>query len=404
MITVCDTPSMLRIGLTGGIGAGKSSVSARLAARGAVVIDADRLAREVVEPGTSGLAAVVEAFGPDVLTAEGALDRPALAAVVFADPTARQTLNAIVHPLVGARTYERMRQAGEDAMVVHDVPLLVENGLGPSYHLVVVVHADEDVRVDRLRRDRAMPAEQARARIDAQATDEQRRAAADVWLDNGGSLRTLENAVNQLWDDRLLPYQENLRARRPATRSGQAEIVPSDPTWPAQAERVLGKLRAALGETAVRVDHIGSTSVPGLAAKDILDLQVSVRAIADADAAANTFADAGFPAVQRIRSDEPKPIEPDPARWAKRYHNNADPGRQVNLHVRVVGWPNWRYALLFRDWLRADADARGAYERHKLALAADFPDYAGYAEAKEPWFDQALPKAEEWAARTGWSA
>lgn len=395
---------MLRIGLTGGIGAGKSAVSGRLAARGAVVIDADRLARAVVEPGTPGLAAVRKAFGDDVITSDGALDRPALAKIVFGDEARRKELNAIVHPLVGARTAELMHAAGPTAVVVHDVPLLVENGLAPAYHLVVIVHAPEDTRIDRLQRDRGMSTDEARARIASQATEEQRRVVADVWLDNGGSRADLEKSVDALWDDRLVPYGDNITAKRQAERSGRAEIVPYDPTWPAQAQRIADKLRAALGDRAVRVDHIGSTSVPGLAAKDILDMMVSVRSIEDADAIADTLSDAGFPRHPRIRSDDPKPTDPDPAHWAKRYHNNADPGRTVNLHVRVEGWPNWRYALLFPDWLRANPDARADYERHKIALAAEHGSYGAYAEAKEPWFGRALPMAEAWANQAGWSA
>ena len=147
---------MLKVGLTGGIGAGKSEVSRLLAGYGAVLVDADRIAREVVEPGTPGLAAVVEAFGEDVLTAEGALDRPKLGTIVFADPAKLQTLNAIVHPLVGARSAELEAAAGPDAIVVHDVPLLAENGLAPLYDLVVVVDAaprDAAGAADRAARD-----------------------------------------------------------------------------------------------------------------------------------------------------------------------------------------------------------------------------------------------------------
>jgi dephospho-CoA kinase len=176
---------VLRIGLTGGIGSGKSTVSALLAARGAVVIDADRIAREVVEPGTAGLAAVVEAFGAGVLTGDGSLDRSALAAVVFADPEARKRLDGIVHPLVRARSAELAASAPDDAVVVHDVPLLVETGQAGAYDLVLVVQADPEIRVDRLVR-RGLTEEDARARIAVQATDEQRRAAADVVLVNDG--------------------------------------------------------------------------------------------------------------------------------------------------------------------------------------------------------------------------
>lgn len=195
---------MLRIGLTGGIGSGKSTVAGLLAARGARVIDADRIAREVVEPGTPGLDAVVGAFGAGVLTAEGALDRPALAAVVFADPDARRRLDGIVHPLVRARATELVAAAPPDAVVVQDVPLLVETGQAASYDLVLVVQADPATRVRRLV-GRGLSEDDARARIAAQATDEQRRAVADVVLDNSGTVEELEAQVDRFWAERVAP-------------------------------------------------------------------------------------------------------------------------------------------------------------------------------------------------------
>ncbi len=195
---------MLRIGLTGGIGSGKSTVAGLLAARGARIVDADRIAREVVEPGTPGLEAVVVAFGQEVLTPEGALDRPALAAVVFADPDARRRLDGIVHPLVRARATELVAAAPPDAVVVQDVPLLVETGQAGSYDLVLVVEADLDTRVRRLV-GRGLSEEDARARIAAQASDEQRRAVADVVLDNSGSVEDLEAQVDRFWAERVAP-------------------------------------------------------------------------------------------------------------------------------------------------------------------------------------------------------
>ncbi|MEW2415929.1 dephospho-CoA kinase [Streptomyces sp. NPDC046866] len=192
---------MLRVGLTGGIGAGKSEVSRLLAGYGAVVVDSDRIAREVVEPGTPGLTAVVEAFGESVLTPEGALDRPRLGSIVFADQEKLKTLNAIVHPLVRARSAELEAAAGDGAIVVHDVPLLAENGLAPLYDLVVVVDASPQTQLARLTALRGMPEHEARARMAAQATREQRLAVATLVIDNDGPLEALEPQVRAVWKE-----------------------------------------------------------------------------------------------------------------------------------------------------------------------------------------------------------
>jgi dephospho-CoA kinase len=190
---------VLRVGLTGGIGAGKSEVSARLAAQGAVVIDADAIAREVVEPGTEGLAEVVEAFGPEVLLPDGRLNRPRLGEIVFGDPELRAKLNTIVHPRVGARMAELEGEAAPRAIVVHDVPLIAEGGRTDAYDLVVVVDAPPRVQIDRLVRRRGMTREQAKARMAAQASREQRLAIGDIVIDNSGSLTELDRQVGDLW-------------------------------------------------------------------------------------------------------------------------------------------------------------------------------------------------------------
>lgn len=191
---------MLKVGLTGGIGAGKSEVSRLLVSYGAVLVDADKIAREVVEPGTPGLYAVVDAFGPGVLTADGRLDRPKLGALVFADDDKRATLNAIVHPLVRARSVELESAAGEEDIVVHDVPLLVESELTGLYDMVVVVDASPGTQLDRLVRLRGMAESEARSRMAAQATRERRTAAADVVIDNDGPLEKLEPQVRAVWE------------------------------------------------------------------------------------------------------------------------------------------------------------------------------------------------------------
>ncbi|MFD9380760.1 dephospho-CoA kinase [Streptomyces sp. NPDC059999] len=192
---------MLKVGLTGGIGAGKSEVSRLLAGYGAVVVDADRIAREVVEPGTPGLAAVVAAFGESVLAPDGTLDRPRLGSLVFTDAEKLRTLNAIVHPLVGARSAELEGAAGSDAIVVHDVPLLTENGLASLYDLVVVVDASPDTRLARLTARRGMTEDEARSRMAAQATREQRLAIATLVIDNDGPLEALEPQVCKVWEE-----------------------------------------------------------------------------------------------------------------------------------------------------------------------------------------------------------
>lgn len=188
----------MRVGLTGGLGAGKSTVAALLAKHGAVVIDADVLAREVVRAGTPGFDAVVERFGPDVVGADGELDRARLAEIVFGDDAARDALNGIVHPLVAQRSAELMAGAAHGATVVYDVPLLVENDLRDGFDVVVVVEADIATRLRRLAA-RGLSDEQAQARMAAQASDEQRRAVADEVVRNDGDRARLAADVERLW-------------------------------------------------------------------------------------------------------------------------------------------------------------------------------------------------------------
>src|SRR6201999_365658 len=218
---------MLRIGLTGGIGAGKSALSATVAECGGIIVDGDVIAREVVQPGTDGLAALVEAFGDDILQPDGSLDRPALAAKAFADDEARQKLNGIVHPLVGNRRAEIIASVPQDSVVVEDIPLLVESGMAPLFPLVVVVHADVELRVRRLVDQRGMPEDDARARIAAQADDEQRRAVADIWLDNSGTQQDLVERAHDVWNNRIVPFAHNLSTGQIAR--APARLVPPDP-------------------------------------------------------------------------------------------------------------------------------------------------------------------------------
>jgi dephospho-CoA kinase len=202
---------VLRVGLTGGIGAGKSEVARRLKAQGAVLIDADAIARQVVAPGTEGLAAVTAAFGEGILRPGGELDRERLGQIVFADQALLARLNAIIHPLVGARMAELERTASQGAIVVHDVPLIAENNLASAYDLVVVVDAPDHVRLERLTRRRPMTEEQARARMAAQAGRAERLAIADLVVDNSSSLGELDRQVGDLWTE----LQRRARLRDP---------------------------------------------------------------------------------------------------------------------------------------------------------------------------------------------
>ena len=190
---------MTRVGLTGGVASGKSTVSAILAELGAVVIDADLLAREVVAPGTEGLAAVVEEFGADVLGADGGLDRPRLGALVFGDPERRRALEAIIHPRVRARAAEIEAAAPADAVVVHDIPLLAETGQAASFEAVVVVDVPVEVQVDRMVRIRGMSEAGARARIRAQADRDARLAIATYVVENTGDLDELRARVEEVY-------------------------------------------------------------------------------------------------------------------------------------------------------------------------------------------------------------
>lgn len=400
---------MLRIGLTGGIGAGKSTVSATFAECGGIVVDGDVISREVVEPGTEGLAKLVDAFGAQILRADGALDRPALAAIAFSDEERRQALNGIVHPLVAHRRSELIAAAADDAVIVEDIPLLVESHMAPMFPLVVIVHADPEVRVRRLIEHRGFSEADARARIAAQATDEQRREVADVWLDNTGSAGELVERARDLWYQRIMPFAHNIATRTPAPHSSVP--VPPDPTWQEQAARIVNRLNTTCGHRAVRIDHIGSTAVPGMDAKDVIDVQITVASIDVVDELTEDLLRAGYPRVESVTTDVPKldarstdrrfDHDADPALWHKRFHASGDPGRPTNIHVRVDGWPNQQFALMFVDWLTANAGVQADYLAVKRA-AAQHRDASRYAEAKEPWFLDSYRRAWAWADATGW--
>jgi dephospho-CoA kinase len=396
---------MLRVGLTGGIGSGKSTVAQRFRELGAVVIDADQLAREVVAVGSTGLVAVRERFGDVVVAADGALDRGALGEIVFADPQARKDLEGITHPLIRARTRSLVESAPPEGVVVHDVPLLVEKQMAADYHLAVAVGAEEDIRVARLTAGRGLTEADARARMAAQASDQERRAGTDVWLDNNGSAAGLMAQVDALWRDRLLGFNANLISGSRSAQPEKPTLVTYDDSWPSMAALLIRRITTALGDSAVAVEQIGSTSVPGLTAKDVIDLQITVRRLSDADVPTfvKALADMGFPRVEQDHQDAVHSWAPDPSSWRKRFHGSSDPGRVANVHVREHGSAGWESSLLFRDWLVANPTEREGYDDLKRTLASTAATISDYSHAKEPWIASALERARLWARHTGWT-
>lgn len=396
---------MLRVGLTGGIGSGKSTVAMLLREWGAVVTDADRVAREIVEPGMPSLAAIAQRFGPSVIQSDGTLDRAALAAVVFPDPEALRALEAITGPAITARVAMLRGSVPADRIDVYDMPLLVEKGLWVHDHLTIVVGADAEVRVTRLVGQRGLCVADARARIAAQANDAQRRAAADAWIDNGGSREATEAQVRRLWDERLVPYDRNvrdgIRARRPDTPT----LAEPDPAWADAGARVVARLAAALPGQGIRVDHIGSTSVTDLVAKDVIDVQIGVPHLADADTGG--FREAlrriGYLGVADHVQDHPHPVKAPATQWQKRFFGGCDPGRIVHVHVREIGSAGWEFALAFRDWLRSEPAIREEYAALKRQLAAQSATTRGYTESKEPWFETTYPRVQEWMREARWT-
>lgn len=378
---------MLRIGLTGGIGAGKSTIAEQFRERGVPVIDADEIAREIVEPGEPALASLVSEFGEQILHPDGTLNRGGLAVVAFSDPQSTARLNAIMHPAIAERTRAHYDRHADASIVVHDVPLLVENSMTRLYHLAVLVDTPADVRLTRLVDSRGMDPADAQKRIGAQASDAERLAACDVVIDNSGTPEAARAAFTTMFEKRIQPFADNLAAGRTAERSG-VELVPAGERHGQTARRLSSRISHALTEAGLpdaEVEHIGSTSVPGLLAKDIIDLQVLTRSDADWDAAAQALTAAGYPQHHMEAFDD----WDDAGHVPKRFHRNADPGQPVNVHVRTRGSLSARFAAHFAQRLRTDAALRADYEGTKKRLAEQHLDdrsTSRCAETKEPFF------------------
>ncbi len=215
----------------------------------------------------------------------------------------------------------------------------------------------------------------------------------------------LRNAVDQLWENRLLPFSRNKAAPRPKHRKGPAVMSPPDPAWPATAARTAERILRT-SPLIVRVDHIGSTSIPGLPAKNVIDLQVAVANVSDLDQVSVHLTAAGYPAVPGKWWDAPTSYQPDPEQWAKHLHANSDPGQHVNIHVRVVGSAGWFYTLSFRDWMRSDARHVYCYAAEKQRIASKYANDVNalnYAAEKKLWFrDYVEPQLYAWVDLNGW--
>jgi dephospho-CoA kinase len=286
-------------------------------------------------------------------------------------------LNGIVHPLIRRRTDELVREAPSDAVVIQDIPLLVEGNMAPAFPLVIVVDANEEERVSRLVGSRGMPESDARARIAAQADAPARRAAADVWLDNSGAPRDLLPLIDRLWRDRLVPFEQALRAGGPIA-DAPVTLVQTDPTWPEQAAKLVRRIQRMLGDDANRVDHVGSTSVPELDARDVLDLQLTISASAVRDDLPARLREGGF--VPSGRHD---------------VFESADPGRAAVIRVVSENGSEHHDGRLIRDWLRNDDGARREYLELKRR-AVKTGDINEYAAAKAAWFEAVWARALEW--------
>jgi dephospho-CoA kinase len=394
--------------VTGGIGSGKSTAARLLGELGAVVIDADQVARDVVAPGQPALAAIREAFGEQVIRADGSLDRAGLAAIVFPSPDQLAVLEAITGPAIAERVARLRADVSRDDVSVFDMPLLVEHGLWVHEHLNVVVGVDAETRIRRLVDQRGLGEQDVRARIATQASDADRRAVADVWVDNNGTPQELAAQVDLLWHERIVPFNENVLGGIRSLRPEIAAVVEPRADWTARGRRLVAKLEAALdGITGVtEVEHIGSTAVPDLVAKDVIDLQVGVSSltVADSDAFRASMRAAGFAESPGNTQDAPHPAGSDPEAWAKRFYGSCDPANVAHVHVRSAESPGWEFALLFRDWLRAAPGERAAYAAEKRRLLDLDPRTIAYVEAKEPWFAAAYDRAQAWARESGWRA
>jgi dephospho-CoA kinase len=398
---------MLRVGLTGGIGSGKSTVARRLGELGAAVVDADVVAREIMEPGQPVLQQVRERFGDEVIRADGTLDRAGLAALVFTDPEALAALDAITGPAIAERIAEQRHTMPAGVVSVQDMPLLVERGLWVREHVSIVVETHLETRVRRLVEQRGLDEADVRNRIAAQASDAQRRAACDVVLANDATREDLVSAVDRLWESRLRPWNENLVQSRHSRRPERGAVVAPRDDWAPRGARLVAKVAHALRDvaTVTDIEHVGSTSVPHLLAKDVLDLQVGVRELAAADAPEFRAAmrAAGLLPFDHITGDTPHPSGAEPDGWRKRVYGSTDPKEIAHVHVRENDSPAWRFALLFRDWLVHDPSERDRYSAEKRRLVGLHDTTSAYAEAKEPWFAEAFARAQAWAAETNWT-
>jgi dephospho-CoA kinase len=298
----------LRIGLTGGIGAGKSTVAALLAEKGAAIVDADAVAREVVEPGEPALQALVREFGPQVVDDDGALDRQALAAAAFVSAERTAALNAIMHPAIAARTQERFAALAASPVVVHDVPLLVEKRMGAAYHLCVLVDVPAPLRLDRLVRSRGLDREDAQRRIAQQADDAQRYEECDAVLDNAGEPAALRRAFDALWTERIEPFALALDSGRAQPAAEGPEGEPTTEAEAAVRAHAPARLRRRL-EHCLAAAGAGAETLSAVTAEP-LGFRLETEGLGGAEAVEGALRGGGWLAADRGLRVFADPVQP----------------------------------------------------------------------------------------------
>lgn len=377
---------MIKIGLSGGIGSGKSTVVKMLSSCGAYIIDSDKLAREVVEPGTPGLHSIVEHFGEKVLAESGELNRNALSAIVFQSDEARKVLNSITHPRIAQRTQQLIEEAPRDSIIVHDTPLLVELNLGVFYDAVIIVWASMETRLHRLQKYRDMPQEEALSRIHAQTSDEIRSQTADVVIDNNSTVEAARAQVYDLFYHYLVPWRDHLIEGEPLSMPiSLVSHQGKNPIAPKIIARLWTLLHSVTDSGIVSIEHIGATSMNLSLGQDIIDIHITVTHWNKKDIILSTLKDGGYVMV-KYRHDEEK--------LAEYILSSTNPLRKSCIYIHHVDNPCREMYLHSNEFLRLHPQYHQQYIQSKVeGLLSE-----KYSHNKKLFFESLYPQIQQWRA------